>query len=306
MSDPSAPMLPAEVYKQVKQVHIRTRRLVDGIFAGEYHSVFKGRGIEFAEVREYVPGDDVRTIDWNVTARTGQPFVKQYVEERELTVMLLVDMSASGRFGSVARLKHQVATELAAVFALSAINNNDKIGLILFTDKVERFIAPGKGRNRALQLISELLAFEPERTGTRIASSLEYLHSVLRKRSVTFLISDFFPGEEGDDYERALRLVHRRHDVIPVRLFDRRDTDLPAVGFVRLRDLETGEEVLVDTDSAAVREQFRAGREQAWTQRRHFFRALGIDVIEVRTDQHYVGPLMRFFRQRERRLGEGR
>ena len=299
-------MLPAETFRQVQRIHIRTRRLVDGALAGEYHSVFKGRGIEFAEVREYVPGDDVRTIDWNVTARTGQPFVKQYVEERELTVMLLVDMSASGRFGSVARLKTQVATELAAVVALSALNNNDKIGLILFTDRVERYIPPGKGRNRALRLIRELLAFEPEHTGTRIASGLEFLHSVLRKRSVAFLVSDFFAGERNDDYERAMRLVHLRHDVIPVRMVDRRDYDLPAVGFVRLRDLETGEEVLVDTDSAQLREQFRAGREQSWQRRRRFFRALGIDVIEVRTDEPYVGPLMRFFRQRERRLGEGR
>ena len=295
-------MLPAEVFRQVRQVHIYTRRLVDGMFAGEYHSVFKGRGIEFAEVREYVPGDDVRTIDWNVTARVGQPFVKLYVEERELTVMLLVDMSASGRFASVTRLKIEIATELSAVLALSAITNNDKVGLILFTDRVERFIPPRKGRNRALRLIRELLAFEPEHAGTDIASALEYLNSVTHTRSVSFLISDFF----ADAYERALRLAHRRHDLIPVCLIDRRDTELPAVGFVRLRDLETGAEMVVDTDSRAVREAFRRRREAAQAERRRLFRALGIDSIEVRTDEPYIRPLMRFFRLRERRLGEGR
>jgi uncharacterized protein (DUF58 family) len=295
-------MLPAEVFRQVRQVHIRTRRLVDGMFAGEYHSVFKGRGIEFAEVREYVPGDDVRTIDWNVTARVGQPFVKQYVEERELTVMLLVDMSASGRFASVSRLKIEIATELSAVLALSAITNNDKVGLILFTDRVERFIPPRKGKNRALRLIRELLAFEPEHAGTDIASALEFLNSVTHTRSVSFLISDFF----ADAYERALRLAHRRHDLIPVCLIDRRDTELPAVGFVRLRDLETGAEMVVDTDSRAVREAFRRRREAAQAERRRLFRALGIDSIEVRTDEPYIRPLMRFFRLRERRLGQGR
>jgi uncharacterized protein (DUF58 family) len=295
-------MLSAEVFRQVRQVHIRTRRLVDGTFAGEYHSVFKGRGIEFAEVREYVPGDDVRTIDWNVTARLGQPFIKQYVEERDLTVMLLVDMSASARFGTVSRLKTQIAAELGAVIGLSAIANHDKVGLILFTDRVERFLPPRKGKNRALRLIRELLAFAPEHTGTDIGAALEYLHAVTHRRSVSFLISDFFGG----DYERPLRLVHRRHDIIPVCLIDRRDLELPPVGFVRLRDLETGAEVVVDTDSRAVRETFRDRREAAQAERRRLFRALGIDAIEVRTDEPTIRPLMRFFRLRERRLGEGR
>ncbi len=295
-------MVPAEIFKQVRQVHIRTRRLVDGIFAGEYHSVFKGRGIEFAEVREYVPGDDVRTIDWNVTARVGQPFVKQYVEERELTVMLLIDLSASGHFASTPRPKARIAIELGAVLALSAINNNDKVGLILFTDQVELFVPPRKGKNRALRLIRDMLAFEPRRRGTDIAAALEYLHKVMPRRSISFLISDFFSG----DFERPLRLTRQRHDLVPICLIDRRDYTLPPVGFVRLRDLETGAERLVDTDSRAVRQKFSERREALRTRRRRLFRALGIDFIEVPTDRPWIGPLMRFFRSRERRLGEGR
>jgi uncharacterized protein (DUF58 family) len=295
-------MLPAEVFKQVRQVHIRTRRLVDGIFAGEYHSVFKGRGIEFAEVREYSPGDDVRTIDWNVTARTGQPFVKQYVEERELTVMLLVDCSASGQFGSSARIKMQVASELCAVLALSAISNNDKVGLILFTDQVEHFVPPRKGKNRALRLSRDLLFFEPKHKGTNIASSLEYLHKVLPRHSISFLVSDFFGG----DYEKPLRIASKRHEIVPICITDQRDYELPPVGFVRLTDLETGKEVLVDTDSEAVRQQFRDSREKARVARNRLFSSLGIDPIEVQTDQPYVRPLMRFFKHRQRRLREGR
>ena len=292
----------AEILRQVRQVHIRTRRLVDGIFAGEYHSVFKGRGIEFAEVREYVPGDDVRAIDWNVTARVGQPFVKQYVEERELTVMLLIDLSASGRFSSAPRDKTRIAVELGATLALSAIGNNDKAGLILFTDRVERFVPPRKGRNRALRLIRDMLAFEPEGRGTDIAAALEYLHKVMPRRAIVFLISDFFSA----DFERPLRLARQRHDIVPICLIDRRDYALPAVGIVRLRDLETGEERLVDTDSRAVRERFAAAREAARARRRRLFRALGIDFVEAPTEKPWIEPLMRFFRGRERRLEAGR
>jgi len=295
-------MLPAEVFKQVRQVQIRTRRLVDGIFAGEYHSVFKGRGIEFAEVREYVPGDDVRTIDWNVTARTGQPFVKQYVEERELTVMLLVDCSASGQFGSSTRVKMRVASELCSALALSAISNNDKVGLILFTDRVEHFVPPRKGKNRALRLIRDLLFFEPRHKGTNIAASLEYLHKVLPRRSITFLVSDFF----GAGYEKPLRIANKRHEIVPICINDQRDYELPAVGFVRLTDLETGKEVLVDTNSEAVRQRFRDSRHQARAARNKLFATLGVDPIEVRTDESYVRPLMRFFQHREHRLREGR
>jgi uncharacterized protein (DUF58 family) len=295
-------MLTVEALRQVRRIHIRTRRLVDGIFAGEYHSVFKGRGMEFAEVREYVPGDDVRTIDWNVTARLGHPYVKRYVEERELTVMLLVDLSASGQFGSVAKLKSEVATELCALLALSAIKNNDKVGLILFTDQIERFVPPQKGKNRALRVIREMLYFAPERRGTDLGLALEYLHRISRRRSVSFLLSDFLAA----GYERALRLARRRHDIIPICISDRREASLPNLGLLTLSDLETGQQVLVDTGSARVREEYRRRREAAVAERRRAFRALGIDSIEVQTDQPYIHPLMRFFRQREKRLREGR
>jgi uncharacterized protein (DUF58 family) len=295
-------MLDVEALRQIRRIHIRTRRLVDGVFAGEYHSVFKGRGMEFADVREYVPGDDVRTIDWNVTARTGHPFVKRYVEERELTVMLLVDLSASGRFGSVARLKSEIATELCALLALSAIRNNDKVGLILFTDRIERFVPPQKGKDRALRVIREMLAIQPERRGTDLSLALEYLHRISRRRSVAFLVSDFLAA----GYERALRLARQRHDVIPVCIFDRREASLPALGLIALEDLETGEQVLVDSGSAKVRQHYRERHEAAVAERRRLFRTLGLDPIEVPTDEPYVRPLMRFFRQREKRLREGR
>ena len=262
-------MLPAETFRQVQRIHIRTRRLVDGALAGEYHSVFKGRGMEFAEVREYVPGDDVRTIDWNVTARMGQPFVKQYVEERELTVMLLVDLSGSAQFGSVTRFKSEIATELCALLALSAIRNNDKVGLILFTDRVEHFIAPQKGRNRALQVIRDMLVFEPAGRGTDVGRALEYLHKVCRRRSVTFLISDFLAR----DYEGPLRLVHQRHDLVPICITDPREMALPDLGLIMLRDLETGEHALIDSGSAAVRRAYREQREAAAAARRRLFRS---------------------------------
>ena len=295
-------MLSIEALRQIRRIHIRTRRLVDGVFAGEYHSVFKGRGMEFADVREYVPGDDVRTIDWNVTARTGHPYVKRYIEERELTVMLLVDLSASGRFGSVAKRKTEIATELCALLALSAIRNNDKVGLILFSDQVERFVPPQKGKNRALRVIREMLHFEPARRGTDLAIALEYLHRISRRRSVAFLLSDFLAS----GYERAFRLARQRHDVIPVCIFDRREESLPDLGLIALQDLETGEQILVDSGSAAVRDRYRAYRAAAVAARQRLFRGLGVEPIEVRTDQPYVQPLLRFFRQREKRLREGR
>ena len=295
-------MLSATALQQVQRIHIRTRQLVDGIFAGEYHSVFKGRGMEFAEVREYVPGDDVRTIDWNVTARTGHPFVKRYVEERELTVMLVVDLSASGRFGSQSRLKSDIATELCGLLALSAVRNNDKVGMILFTDRIEQFVPPQKGRNRALRVIREMLAVEPTSRGTDIALALDYLHRVVRRRSVSFVISDFLAS----GYERALRLAGRRHDVVPICISDPREVELPAVGLVVLRDLETGQNLLIDTSSRRVREAYREQVQAARGGRQRLFRTLALDSIEVTTDEPYIHPLMRFFRLRERRLREGR
>jgi uncharacterized protein (DUF58 family) len=285
-----------------RRIEIRTRRLVDGTLAGHYQSVFRGSGIEFAEVREYVPGDDVRAIDWNVTARLGFPYVKRHVEERELTVMLLVDVSASQRFGSVQRLKVEVAAQLCGLIAGSAVRNNDRVGMILFSDRVERHLAPAKGRNQILRIVRELLTLEPSGRGTDLAVALEHLHRVARRRSVTFILSDFL----GSGYERALRLCHDRHDLIPVCISDRRERELPPVGLLRLRDLETGREVLLDTASPAVRRAYTRRRETALAAQRRLFRTLGIDMIEVDAGTDPVAPLLRFFRRREKRLGEGR
>ncbi len=295
-------MLPPEIYQQVRQIQVQARRLVDGIFAGEYHSVFKGHGMEFAEVREYAPGDDIRTIDWNVTARLGQPFVKKYIEERELTVMLLVDVSASGAFGSRQRSKAEMVNELCALLALSATRNNDKVGLILFTDRVEKFIAPQKGRTRALRIIRELLAFEPASSRTDIAVALDYLHKVCQRHSVTFLISDFL----GKGFERSLRIAHQRHDVIPISVNDPHEASLPKVGLVTLQDIETGEYVLADTNSAKFRRAFEQRRRDAVERRKQLFRSLRLDFVDLRSDQPYLNPLIRFFRLREQRLWAGR
>lgn len=290
-------MLPRELFKQVRQIHIRTRRLVHDIFAGEYHSAFKGLGMEFADVREYTPGDDVRAIDWNVTARLGQPYVKRYVEERELTVMLLVDLSASGRFGSVQRLKTEIATELCAVLALSAITNNDKVGLILFTDQIEKFVPPQKGKHHVLRVIREVLYFQPKHACTDVGLALEYLRTITRRHTVSFLVSDFLTS----GYDTPLRIAHRRHDIIPISITDPRELSLPALGFVTLQDLETGEQIVVDTGSRAVRDQYQRQHRVAVAQRQQLFQSLGIDTIDIRTDEPYINPLMRFFRQRERR-----
>ncbi len=295
-------MLSPDVLKHVRQVQLRTRRLVDGVFAGEYHSVFKGRGMEFAEVREYTPGDDVRTIDWNVTARMGHPFIKKYIEERELTVMLLVDRSASASFGSTSYLKDQIVTDLCAVLAMSAIKNNDKVGLILFTDRIEKFVPPQKGRNRALRVIRDLLYATPESRGTDIGLALEYLHKICHRRSVAFLVSDFLAS----GYETALRIAHQKHDVIPICISDRREMSLPAVGLLRVRDLETGATVVVDTDDASTRHDFARRAEARQTERRKLFGTLGMDSVEVMTHEPHFRALMQFFRIRERRLAQGR
>ncbi len=295
-------MLSSEALRQAKRIQIRTRRLVDGIFAGQYHSIFKGHGIEFAEVREYVPGDDVRTIDWNVTARLGHPYVKRFVEERELTVMLLVDVSASGRFGSTERFKHEIAIEIAGLLSLAATSNNDKVGLILFSDRIERFVPPQKGKNRALRVVHEALSLAPEGSGTDLAGALDYLSRVVRRRAVAFIISDFLAS----GYETALRIAHRRHDIVPICVTDRRERELPAVGLLTLSDLETGQQVLIDTSSRAVRTRFKQLWEERQAARQRLFRGMGLDPIEVATDLPYIQPILRFFRLREQRLRAGR
>ncbi len=289
-------MIPTEVLRHVRRIQIYTRAIVQDVFAGQYHSAFKGLGMEFEEVREYQPGDDVRTIDWNVTARTGRPFVKRYREERELTVVLAVDVSGSQEFGS-SQLKSELVAQLGATLALSAIQNNDKVALMLFTDRVERFVPARKGTRHVLRVIRELLYHEPAGRGTDITPALEYLSRVLTRRSVVFLISDFL----APDFSSALHIVRHRHDLIPVWVRDEREQRLPAVRFVELEDAETGERVVVDTHARAFRRAFeRQARERAERLRQTFGRA-GLDMIEVCTGASFVDPLVRFFRQRQRR-----
>jgi uncharacterized protein (DUF58 family) len=290
-------MIPKEILKKVREIEIYTNRLVNDVLAGEYHSVFKGRGMEFSEVREYQQGDDIRTIDWNVTARMGHPYVKIHVEERELTVLLLIDASASGNFGTINHMKGELAVELCAVLAFSAIRNNDKIGLITFTDDVEKYIPPKKGRNHVLRVIRELLYFEPERKGTNIQAALEYLNRMMKRKAVVFLVSDFIAG----DYEQLLRVTSRKHDVIPITITDPRETELPKVGLLELEDAETGEMVMVDTFDANVRQAYRNLALQNQTARERLFRSMKMDCIDVRTDEPYVSALINFFRKRASR-----
>jgi uncharacterized protein (DUF58 family) len=275
--------------------------LVDSLFSGEYHSVFKGQGMEFAEVREYQPGDEVRSIDWNVTARMRHPYVKRYVEERELTVMLAVDLSGSSLFGTTSRFKSELATELSAVLAMSANRNNDRVGTLLFTDRVEHVVPPGKGRKHMLRLIRDLLAYRPAGSATNIGAATEYLGKMLKHRSIIFLISDFQSG----DMERPIKLLAQRHDVVAVTVEDPRERTLPDVGLARFIDPETGETVDVDTGDRRVREAYEEAVGEESGRRRRLFRRLGIDEIPIRTDTGYVEPLLRFFRLREQRGRRG-
>lgn len=291
-------MIPKEILKKVKAIEIQTRGLVNDVFSGEYHSVFKGRGMDFAEVRDYQVGDDIRSIDWNVTARMGHPYVKVFEEERELTVILLVDASSSGNFGSVERMKGEIATEICALLAFSAIRNNDKVGLIIFSDRIEKFVPPKKGKTHVLRVVRELLYHRPQGTGTDIAGALEYLSRVLTRRSVVFLVSDFI----GSGYEKALRVANKKHDVVAMTITDPRELSLPDVGFIQLEDAETGEVVLVDTSSVGVRDEFRQRAIRDSEERARMFRAINVDYVDIRTDQSYVEPLIRFFRMRAKRF----
>jgi uncharacterized protein (DUF58 family) len=286
-----------ELLKKVRQIEIKTRGVVNQIFSGEYHSVFKGRGMEFSEVREYQFGDDIRTIDWNVSARFNHPYVKVFEEERELTVMLVVDFSRSGEFGTVTQLKSEIAAEICAVLAFSAIKNNDKVGLVLFTDTIEKFVPPKKGRAHILRIIRELVSFQPAGTGTNIRQALEYFHHVTKKRSIAFLISDFI--DEG--YEKILRIISRKHDVIAVELTDPREEHLPSVGLIKLRDAESNEERWVDTGEEAVRRTFEEYWKKRKAERRTLFLRSKVDAIPVRIDMPYIKPIVDFFRLRERR-----
>ena len=289
---------PAEILKKIRALEIKTRGLVETAFAGDYHSVFKGRGMNFEDVREYQPGDEIRAIDWNVTARMGTAFVKKFTEERELTVMLIVDVSASGNFGSTSQSKRELAAEVACLLAFSAIRNNDKVGLLLFTDRVELFIPPKKGRSHTLRLIREILFFQPEGRGTEPALALDYLNKIVTRRSVIFFISDF----QAPDFSRALAITGRRHDFIAVQIHDEREKVIPNIGIITLEDAETGEQVEVNTAERSTRTLFTdlAQREESELLRN--LRRNNIDTIALRTGHDYLPALRSFFKQRERRL----
>ena len=291
-------MLPKEVIQKIRRIQITTSRLVNESLAGEYHSVFKGRGMEFDEVREYQHGDDVRTIDWNVTSRAGRPFVKRYVEERELTVMLLVDMSASGAFGSAGKMKSEIAAEISALLAFSAIKNSDRVGAILFTDRVEKFIPPRRGSKHVLRVIREMLFHKPQHRGTCIQKALEHLNLVVHKRSVVFLISDLL--DQG--FEQSLKVANRRHDIVMIQIMDPRERELPDVGILEIRDSETGEIVRIDTALPWIRDTFRDNWDRNQARLAKLFDSHRMDHLTVETGKAYDIPLIRFFEQRAKRI----
>ena len=290
-------MIPPEILRQVRRIEIFTNRIVNETMAGRYESVFKGHGMEFDEVREYQPGDEVRSIDWNVTARTGRPHIKRFVQERELSVMFLVDLSRSMAFGTARQLKQRIATELCAVLAFSAIKNHDKVGLLLFTDHVERVIPPAKGSKHVLRVIREVLSHEPSGRGTDLRGALRYFTRILHRKTVAFVISDFHCDDVGTD----LAIANARHDLIAVHLVDPREAELPPVGWLRLTDMERGTDVVLDAARADVREAY-ARHAQARRQRvTQMVRGAGMDLVEVRADQPYMDPLLKFFRMRAHR-----
>ncbi len=291
-------MLPKEVIRNIKRIEIRTKKLVNDVFSGEYHSVFKGRGVEFQEVREYQPGDDIRIIDWNVTARYGYPFVKRFREERELTIILLMDASGSNQFGTAGRLKNQTATELCSVLAFSAVKNNDKVGMIIFTDKVEKYVKPQKGYSHVLRLVRDLTFFKPQNKGTDINSALEFLIKVTKRKCVVFLVSDFLC----QGYEKLLSVAGRKHDLVAIRISDPREKELPRIGLLELEDAETGEQALIDTSDPNAADGFSTQREKQEQDLKRTFTALDLDNISISTDKSYVEPLMAFFKRRAKRL----
>lgn len=290
-------MLTKELLKQVRQIEIKTRGVVNEVFSGEYHSVFKGRGIEFSEVREYQPGDDIRTIDWNVTARFGHPYVKVFEEERELTVMLLVDLSGSLMFGSIDKTKQRVAAELSAILAFSAMKNSDKVGLILFTDRIEKFVPPKKSRSHVLRIIREVLSFEPQGNKTDIKGALEYFNHSIKKRSIAFLLSDFVD----DGYDKILKIIGRKHDLVGLLIKDPREEQLIKTGLVKFKDAETGEIRFIDTNNKKVQQEFYTYLVQQDEYRRQLFIVSHLDVINIETGSSYIKPLINFFKERKKR-----
>ncbi|MAT58025.1 MAG: DUF58 domain-containing protein [Ignavibacteriae bacterium] len=290
-------MLTKDILKQVRQIEIKTRGLVNEVFSGEYHSVFKGRGMEFSEVREYQFGDDIRNIDWNVTARYGHPFVKIFEEERELTVMLLVDMSGSLHFGSFEKTKQRIAAELSAILAFSALKNNDKVGLILFTDQIEKFVSPRKGRSHVLRIIREVLSFKPEGNKTDLKGALEYFNHTIKKKSITFLISDFI--DEG--YEKIIKIIGKKHDFVSIILQDPREREIPKAGLIKIQDSETGSIRYLDSSSKIVQDYFNQKIKSNDDKIKDLFMRSRIDSIKIDTSKSYIKPLVDFFKVREKR-----
>lgn len=286
------------ILKKIQRIDIFTNRLVNTVFAGEYRSIFKGQGITFDEVREYQEGDEIRTIDWNVTARMGHAYIKKYVEERELVMMLLVDMSASTRFGSVSESKAEIAAEIAALLAFAAIRNNDKVGLLCFTDTVEHYVPPSKGKRHVLRIVRDILSFQPNHTGTDISEVLSFANKILRPHSVVFLISDLMDT----DYQKQLRVTAKRHSLIAITLRDRRELEIPNVGLIALTDPETGEKIVVDTKSEHGRQLYTEHIRQSEDERLRTLRSSKVDNIDIKTDESYVIPLIRFFHQRAARI----
>jgi uncharacterized protein (DUF58 family) len=290
-------MIPKEILQQIRRIQITTSRLVTDVFAGQYQSVFKGRGMEFDEVRQYFPGDDVRSIDWNVTARTGTPFIKKFVEERELTVMFLLDLSASGYFGTVSKLKRQLAAEICSLLAFSALQNNDKVGLIAFTDRIEKFVPARKGLRHLLRIVREALYFSPLGKGTDISQAIEHLNKVTRRKTVAFIISDFY----NQDFEKPLSIANKRHDITAITITDPREIELPNAGLIRLADPESNDEFLIDSSSPSLRMKFKQQSLQIRQERKRIFNRINVDSVDIRTDIPYSKELFKFFRMRERR-----
>ena len=291
-------MLPKEVLRKIRRIEITTSRLVTDFLSGQYESVFKGRGIEFDEVREYQPGDEIRTIDWNVTARMGHPFVKKFVEERQLTVMILLDASSSSSFGTTKRYKKELAAEVSAVLAFAAIQNNDRIGLIIFTDRIEKFFPPRKGLHHVLRVVREALYFTPKGKGTDIAGALRYLDNVIARRAVTFIISDFF----AKDFKKPLSIANKRHDVVAITIADPREAELPNAGIVELVDAETGRSFTIDTSSEKVRARYVKKASEMKSERAEIFGSVGVDHIDISTDKSYIEAFIKFFKMRKRRI----
>ncbi len=291
-------MIPKEVLREIRRIQITTSRMVTDVFCGQYQSVFKGRGMEFDEVREYQPGDEIRSIDWNVTARMGHPYIKKFMEERELTVMLLLDLSGSSYFGTVNKLKRQIAAEICSILAFSAIRNNDKAGLIIFTDRIEKFVPPKKGLSHVLRIVREALYFEPQGKKTNIPAALEYLNKVCKRSTVAFIVSDFY----AEAFDKPLTIANKRHDLVGITITDPKELDLPDIGLVQFNDPETGSVFNLDTSNGALRQEFRQNALKIIGERKKTFDRIGVDNVDVRCDIPYNRTLFKFFRMRERRF----